>query len=116
MLRLARWGNRCEPSKKDPTSIKKPGLFYSDKNQNARSAYILVFILPLPSDIELLSFLLCFIARLSPVLVPSGAPVVKTSPDDTAPLGLLGAGAVPLGTVLGLAVLGVRGSVWAGVV
>jgi hypothetical protein len=76
----------------------------------------LVFILPLPSDIELLSFLLCFIARLSPVLVPSGAPVVKTSPDDTAPLGLLGAGAVPLGTVLGLAVLGVRGSVWAGVV
>jgi hypothetical protein len=64
--------------------------------------------LPLPSDIEFLSFLLCFIARL--LLVPlSDEPVVKTSPDDTAPLGLLGAGAVPLGTALGLAGLGRRG-------
>ena len=77
----------------------------------------MVFILPLPSDIELLSFLLCFIARLSLALVPlSAEPVVKTSPDDTAPFGLLGAGAMPLGTALGLAVLGVRGSVCDGVV
>jgi hypothetical protein len=81
----------------------------------------LVFILPVPVDIELLSFWLRFMARLSLALVPLlGEPVVKTSPDDTAPLGLLGAGAVPLGTALGFDVLGVvcdgvvcDGVVWA---
>ena len=75
----------------------------------------MVFILPLPSDIELFSFLLRFIARRS-LALPSGEPVVNTSLGDTAPLGLLGMGAVPLGTVLGLAVLGVRGAVCEGVV
>jgi hypothetical protein len=54
-------------------------------------------------------------ARLSLVL-PSVEPVVKTSPGDTAPLGSLGAGAVPLGIMLGLAVVVVRGAVCDGVV
>lgn len=74
----------------------------------ARRTYILVFILSLPS---VLLFFLCFVARLSLALL--GAPVVNTSPADTAPLGLLGMGAVPLGTALGFEVLGV---VWLGVV
>jgi hypothetical protein len=52
-----------------------------------------------------LSFLR-FIERLSVlVLFSAGAPVVNASPGLTAPLGLLGAGAVPLGTALGLAVV-----------
>jgi hypothetical protein len=63
-----------------------------------------------------LSFLR-FVERLS-VLLSAGAPVVNTSPALTAPLGLLGAGAVPLGTALGLAVVvpgapGAVGVVWA---
>jgi len=78
-----------------------------------RMPYILVFILPLPVDIVLLSLRLCRIARLSLLLL--GAPVVNTSPADTAPLGLLGVGAMPLGTSLGLDVLGevCDGVVWA---
>ena len=72
----------------------------------------MVFILPLPVDIERLAFWLRFMARLSAAL-PSGEPLVNTSPADTAPLGSLGTGAVPLGTSLGLEVLG---EVWAGVV
>ncbi len=64
----------------------------------------------------LLSFLR-FEVRLS-VLLLVGAPVVNTSPALTAPLGLPGAGAVPLGTALGLAVVvpgapGAVGVVWA---
>ena len=55
-------------------------------------------------------------ARLSLALVVLGEPVVKTSLADTAPLGSLGAGAVPLGTELGLAVVEVRGAVCDGVV
>lgn len=74
--------------------------------------YILVFILPLPFDIEFLSFLV-FVR-----LLPSGAPLVKTSPGPTLPLGSLAIGAVPLGTALGAAVLlALRGAeagvVWA---
>ena len=76
--------------------------------------YILVFILPLPSDMVLLSFLRRM-ARRSEALLPLGAPVVNTSPGETAPLGSLGMGAVPLGTALGLAVP-VPGGVWVGVV
>jgi hypothetical protein len=62
----------------------------------------------------LLSFLRRM-ARRSEALLPLGAPVVNTSPGETAPLGSLGMGAVPLGTALGLAVP-VPGGVWVGVV
>ena len=71
------------------------------------------FFILLLSD-EVLLFFLYFVPRLS--LDPSlGEPVVNTSPAETAPLELLGMGAVPLGTALGLEVLGVvcEGVVWA---
>ncbi|OGX92159.1 hypothetical protein BEN49_03770 [Hymenobacter coccineus] len=74
-------------------------------------AYILAFILPLP-----LAILACFrAARLACASLADGAPLVNTSPAGTAPPGLPGTGAVPLGTALGEAVPAL-GAVWAGVV
>jgi hypothetical protein len=71
------------------------------------------FILRFSVVIEPLSLRLRFMARLSLALV--GEPFVKTSPADTAPLGSLGTGAVPLGTAFGFEVLGEvgEGVVWA---
>lgn len=98
-------------SKKSLASdYRKPG-FWAKKTSGVYP-YMPVFILLFSDEVPL--FLLYFVPRLS--LDPSlGEPVVNTSPAETAPLALLGIGAVPLGTVLGLEVLGevCEGVVWA---